>query len=168
MTSNLFVPRGSFVFLAFGAGILLCVSGCGGGQAEVSGKVTYKGAPVPGGLVTFRPADARKNAVTAELDQEGTYRATLPSGEVTVTIDNRELAPTSDISDAATLNVPISAEAKKALGRTEKRVAGAARSGARRSERYVEIPVKYHEAETTDLKFTVGRGSQKQDLTLKD
>ena len=34
------------------AGLLLCL-GCGGSKGEVSGKVTYRGKPLPSGAVTF-------------------------------------------------------------------------------------------------------------------
>src|SRR5262245_28811409 len=73
--------------------LLPILVGCSPGIGNVSGKVTYKGKPVPGGLVTFRPADPAKNSITVELDAEGRYSTTLPAGEVTVIIDNRELEP---------------------------------------------------------------------------
>src|SRR5262245_48509919 len=91
------------------------VAGCGPGEGTVSGKVTYDGKPLPGGLVTFRPADPRQNPVSVQLDKEGNFPATaLPVGEVKVCIDNRELEPVPSFGPA----IPggLSEEAKKALG----------------------------------------------------
>src|SRR5439155_18825300 len=43
--------------------ILTLAAGCGNGEGKVSGKVLYNGKPVPGGRITFRPADSGKNRV---------------------------------------------------------------------------------------------------------
>jgi hypothetical protein len=41
--------------------VLLAVSGCGGsGLVKVTGKLTWKGAPVPSTLVTFQPNDGSR------------------------------------------------------------------------------------------------------------
>src|SRR6516225_9304426 len=74
--------------------ILALAAGCGG-RGTVSGQVLYKGKPVPGGWVTFRPVDASANTVNARIDQNGHYEATLPTGEVKIAVDNSrpETAP---------------------------------------------------------------------------
>lgn len=153
---------------ALGLFALLLAAGCSSpGQGEVSGKVTYKSKPLPGGLVTFRPADGKHNAVTVELDTEGNYPAvTLPAGEVAVIIDNRDLAPQPDLSGPSLSGIPLSAEAKKVL--KEAPPAPRAGGGGRKSPRYVLIPERYHAAETSGLKFKVERGAQKKDFELTD
>ncbi len=54
------------VFLGVGlAALMVCfVSGCGGGSGghDVSGKVTFDGAPVPGGKIYFNPDGSKENS----------------------------------------------------------------------------------------------------------
>jgi hypothetical protein len=150
--------------------LLALAVGCGPGQGEVAGRVTYKNAPVPGGLVTFRPADGRFNSVTVELDKDGNFPAVpLPAGEVHVSIDNRELAPADPFGEVS-LNVPLTPEAQKNLDVKKKKTARSEKKKrpAKRSDRYVAIPEKYHQAETSGLSFTVKRGAQTQNFELKD
>jgi hypothetical protein len=152
----------------FGSGVLLLAAavGCGGpGKGKVSGRVLLDGKPLPGGRVTFRPADPRQNSVSAELDEQGNYQADLPAGEVKVAVDNRELEPQPPMITGV---VPpgISAEAAKVLG-GKKGKAAPAEGGGKPTGRYVPIPNRYYQTESSDLKFTVKRGEQKQDLELK-
>ena len=41
------------------AALLLAAAGCGGGDATVSGEVSYEGEPVTAGYITFAPADGK-------------------------------------------------------------------------------------------------------------
>jgi hypothetical protein len=150
---------------------LLCLPlvlvGCGGSEGTVSGRVLYAGAPLPGGLLTFRPADPRQNSVTVELDQQGNYRAVLPAGDVKVCIDNRELEPVRSLTlPALPPNLP--GEVKKALGGggRDKAPEAADDVPGRSSGRYVRIPERYHDVETSGLQFTVRSGEQKRDIEL--
>ena len=125
--------------------------------------------------MTFRPADGRQNSVTAELDGEGRYSATLPTGEVTVTIDNRELEPRSNIPSLPA-GIPLSRGGAVPRLDPERRPAPARRKEwripgrmlRRPSGRYMPIPPKYYEAETSGLKFTVKGGDQPFDIELTD
>jgi hypothetical protein len=151
------VGRGGLLLLFVG------LVGCGARTGKVSGRVLHDGQPLPGGWVTFRPADPSKNAVSAELDKEGNYEALLPVGEVLVSVDNRELEPRSSHAGLV-LDVPLGTEAKKAIGvpkGEQPRVPAPEKGG-----RYVHIPSKYYTAENSGLKFTVQGGDQKQDILL--
>jgi len=156
---------------------LLVALGCSGGTGKVTGQVTYKGKPVPGGLITFRPADSRQNSVPAELDAEGKFSVVLPAGEVTVSIDNRSLEPQPSFGTV----VPpgLSPEIAKKLGGKAKATEGpvevdptktADPPPTRRSGRYVPIPERYADTETSGLKFTVkgGGAEQTQNFELTD
>jgi hypothetical protein len=148
--------------------LLVLAAGCGPGQGEVSGRVTYKNGPVPGGWITFRPANGRFNAVTAEIDKDGSYPAvSLPCGEVHVLIDNRELAPQEEFGEV-NLTVPLSSEARKNLGPKKAKAPRAEKKkrAVKRTDRYVPIPERYHQAETSRLTFTVKRGAQRKDFEL--
>jgi hypothetical protein len=158
--------------LAFGCGLLLLpfVAGCaGGGEGKVSGRVLLDGTPVPGGWVMFRPADPAQNSVSAELDEGGNFAAVLPAGEVQISVDNRELEPLPPLFSGAPPGLPP--EVHKALGapkagKPPAESAEGAGKGSRRAGRYVPIPERYYDIETSGLKLMVKRGDQKHDIEL--
>jgi hypothetical protein len=54
--------------------LLLAVSGCSGsGLVNASGKLTYKGQPVPSTYVTFWPQEEGKRASTGLTDDNGNF-----------------------------------------------------------------------------------------------
>ena len=57
------------------ATLALSVGGCGQKKVDVTGKVSYNGAPLskPGGQIVF--VDATGNQVIATIGEDGTYRA---------------------------------------------------------------------------------------------
>ena len=70
-----------FLLLANGlalAALAMCLGGCGGGpvKVEVTGKVTYNGAPLakPNGQIVFFSPDGGQ--VGATIGEDGTYTAT--------------------------------------------------------------------------------------------
>jgi hypothetical protein len=153
--------------LASRLGLLLLlpvVAGCGPGQGQVSGRVLYNGAPLPGGRVTFRPADPRQNSVSAELDEQGNYEVVLPVGEVEVSVDNRELEPSVPLGGPLPPGLPP--EVRKALSGAGPDKPGP-KSPVKSSRRYVQIPDRYSSIETSGLRFTVERGEQRHDIGLK-
>jgi hypothetical protein len=158
---RLLTPRLGLVF------VFPLLAGCAPKVGQVTGKVTYKGQPVPAGWVQFRPADPAQNSVTVELKEDGTFTADLPAGEVTVTIDNREWEPrTGGGIPAIPTGIPLSPEAKAqvaAAARKEAESRPAARSG-----KYVPLPERYFDAATSPVKFTVKGGSQTHDIELTD
>jgi hypothetical protein len=150
--------------------LLLAAAGCGSGEGTVSGRVLYNGKPLPAGRVTFRPADPRQNSVSAELDEQGAYQVVLPTGEVKVSVDNREWEPPPA---AITGRMPpgLPPDVQKALGggRPDQPPPKPPENAPRRSTgRYVKIPDRYYAIETSGLQFTVARGEQKHDLELKE
>jgi hypothetical protein len=142
------------------------VVGCGPGEGRVSGRVLYNGTPLAGGRLTFRPADPRQNAVSAELDEHGSYQAVLPVGEVSVCVDNRELEPRAPLAGGLPPGLPPGV--RKALGGKpdQAQPKGPENVAERPSGRYVRIPDRYHQIETSGLQFRVERGEQKRDLEL--
>jgi hypothetical protein len=150
---------------------LLCllpvVMGCGPGKGKVSGRVLYNGAPLPGGWVTFRPAEPKQNTVSAALDQQGNYQVVLPSGMVKVSVDNRELEPRAPRGAVVPSDLPP--EVKKLLTggkRDQSPSKSSENAAAKTTGRYVEIPHKYYDTETSGLAFTVQGGDQKHDIEL--
>jgi hypothetical protein len=152
--------------------LLPIVAGCGPGQGKVSGRVLLGGAPLPGGIVMFRPADPKQNSISAVLDEQGHYEAVLPGGEVQVSIDNRTLQshelPFRGMPPGLPGGVAQKiAEAQKANAAAAKAAAATNPNAPQKIPgKYVEIPKRYYDISTSGLKFTVKGGDQQQDIEL--
>ena len=155
--------------------IVAVVVGCGQGKGKLSGQVLWNGAPLPGGKVTFRPADPKANPVVVELDEGGNYEVSLPTGEVLVSVDNRDLEPRPAPIAGTSLNLPP--EVRDAISKTKKEGAPpappadgnqtSASPSSKPRGQYVRIPDKFYTIDTSGLKYTVPSGNQKQDIELK-
>jgi hypothetical protein len=134
-------------------------SGCGTSKtnvpASVSGKVTYKGAPVTGGTVAFNTKDAGSYA--AVIHSDGTYSSNqVPEGEFIVTIETESINP----------NMKKQVYGGKAKGATspvpekqaEKKDAGL----------YVPIPPRYADKTKSGLTATLKSGNQTHNFELTD
>jgi hypothetical protein len=156
------------VFLACFALLLLVplLAGCGGAaRARVSGRVLFQDKPLPGGWVTFRPADPRENAITAAISPEGNYEATLPVGEVQISVDNRHLQPRpagQALTPPEGLKLPEGMPRPSAPAAPPKETERDKPAG-----NYVAIPEKYYTTDSSGLKYTVTKGDQKHDIPLK-
>jgi hypothetical protein len=139
------------------------LAGCGKPTGHISGKVIYKGEPLPGGRVTFRPADSSVNTIPAVIGEDGSYEATLPVGDVTIAVDNRELQP-AEHGPRPTLPPGI-----KLPGQDGGAKAAAAPNdgGGKLVGKYVPIPEKFYQAESSGLKYTVKKGSEDHNIELK-
>jgi hypothetical protein len=63
--------------------LALAVCGCrGSGLVKVTGKLTYKGQPVPSTYVTFQPEEEGKRASHGLTDDEGKFFLTYSRSEV--------------------------------------------------------------------------------------
>jgi hypothetical protein len=140
------------------------LAGCGQQTGHISGKVLYQGQPLAGGRLTFRPADPKLNTLSVPIDADGRYEATLPVGEVTIAVDNRELQPpTRDPSPGLPPGIKLPDQAGGA-----KAAPAAPSSGqAKPSGKYVPIPEKFYQAETSGLTYTVKKGEDTLDIELK-
>jgi|SRR5579883_2427189 len=123
--------------------------GCGGPYTgSVTGKVLYKGKPLPGGIVTFIHPDGR--SAHAQIQEDGSYKvANAPGGEVKCLVVTMKPLP----------GLP----AKIASRMPAKPTDAVYPAGP-----YVPIPLKYSKPETTDLTYTINRGSQEIIIELKD
>jgi hypothetical protein len=153
--------------------LLPLMAGCSPSQGKLSGRVLFNGAPLPGGMLLFRPADPKQNSVSTSIDENGNYQAQLPSGEVQVSVDNRGLKPPEPRPTGIPKGLPLppdvrakiehaAKEAPKPSGGPTETVAGSARGPGK----YVEIPRKYYDVSTSGLKFNVQGGDQKHDIEL--
>ena len=139
-------------------------AGCASRKVKVSGRVLYNGDPLPGGILTFRPADPAQNSVSAVLDPEGKYEAVLPVGEIKVCIDNRELAPRPAARAPRVDFIP--ADVRKKLANAGAAPAVSTNNGSKREGTYKPIPGKYYEIENSGLHFTASPSDAKHDFVL--
>jgi hypothetical protein len=149
-------------------GVLLVAAlaaGCGG-QVKVSGRVLYDGQPLPGGWVTFRPADSRQNAVSAQIDPQGKYEAVLPAGDVEACVDNRDLEPAPP-GGAPTMPPELLKAIQNAGGQLPSTPTDAPpKERPAQAGTYVQIPDRYYTVENSGLKFTVSSASKDHDIVL--
>ena len=139
------------------------VVGCGTKCAKLTGVVRYKNQPLPGGRLTFRPADPRQNTLTVPIDPYGNYVATLPLGEVSISVDNRELAPPPP---SPPLRLPKSLQ----LPPTQKEHEPEPTAKSEVSKlpgKYVPISCNYYEVETSGLTWTVQPDAAPHDIELE-
>jgi hypothetical protein len=114
---------------------------------EVTGKVLYKGKPLPGGMVTFVTADGF--ASKGIIDEDGSYTIKTLVGDVKICVDNTMLAR---------------------KGPAPKKGAGKSKEPAPEQPKgkYVPLPRKYSNPDTSGLSWTVKKGKQTHDIELKD
>ncbi|HBI43626.1 MAG TPA: hypothetical protein DDY78_12370 [Planctomycetales bacterium] len=128
--------------------------------ASVTGKVTYKGQPVTGGMLMFNPKTEAGGVVSpASLNPDGTYSLTeAPSGDFTVTVDTESLNPDKKAqaypgSGGKEMPSSIPANAPKATLPEGK---------------YVKIPKKYSDPKESTLTAKLTSGKQTLNFELAD
>lgn len=138
----------------------LLVSGCSysamGPQGEVSGKVMYKGKPLPGGHVTF--TSSKGYSFTGVIDPEGNYTVRPVVGEARIAVDNSMLLKSNqppDIRRRPGVKPPAGVKIE------DNKEAAPAITGT-----YVPLPPKYRSPDTSGLTCTVKSGSQTHDIEL--
>ncbi len=138
-------------------GLLLLV-GCGGQSKKggLSGTIKYKGQPVNGATLTLYPASGAGEGIPIIVAQDGTFSSTdIPAGDYKVVVEpSAGSAGTPSLKGVA---ADKQAEAQRKLQQAE---GGSAPT--------IPFPDKYKQPTTTDLRITVAKGQQKQDLELKD
>jgi hypothetical protein len=147
---------------------LALMAGCGPGQGKVSGRVLLDGKPLPGGLLTFQPTAGRQRAVSAVIDENGHYEATLPVGEVRIAVDNTALKPLpterANLNALPALKLPPDVQGK--IKAAAKATVPAVPQEGKLPGKYVPIPERYSKVETSGLTYEVREGSQEHDIPL--
>jgi hypothetical protein len=125
---------------------LLAVVGCGGTTGTLSGVVKVGETTLKGGTVTFWPA--KGNSVQAPIGPDGRYKAEgVPVGESKVVVETNSVK-----------RPPIPKAAEKSFKEQGKQYPT--------GERYVPIPTRYGDPNSTSLKVTVTGGEQPYDITM--
>ncbi len=132
--------------------LLLLLAGCGRGpvrQGEVSGKVLYRGNPLPGGVVTCVSDEGY--ATSAAIETDGSYKVLAPFGQLKVSVDNRMLQKGRGAEAGYRMSKPPAESAP-----------GQALAG-----RYLPLPEKYHDVNTSGLTCTVSGAAQTFEIRLE-
>lgn len=143
--------------------LALFLSGCNrsslGSEGEVSGKVTYKGKPLPGGQVMF--ITPQGYTFTSVIDPEGNYKLKVLVGEVRIAVDNSMLL-NSNKPPAPNIRRPPGIEPPPGVKVDDiKQSSGATITGT-----FVPLPEKYRTPDASGLTYTVKSGSQTYNIEL--
>ena len=141
--------------------LLLSMVGCGPRTGVVSGDVTFNGKPIPGGILTFRPSDNSQNSVSYELGRDGKFKVELPVGEALICIDNREFEPRLATMPANLPGMSLPPEVLKGMQASSK-------ESGKVSDRWVKLPERYYQIETSQLKIVVKGGEQTGSIAFKE
>jgi hypothetical protein len=130
---------------------VLALAGCGPATGSISGKVTFKDKPLPGGTVTFLGSD--KKVRSAPIGNDGTYTVEkVAVGEAKIGVAPPPPPPR--------LPGGMKMDPSKMGGGPE----GAAPTS---DDKPVIIPDKYQTPEKSGLTFTVNSGKQDHNIELK-
>lgn len=134
------------------------VFGCGSPTATVTGKVSYKGEPVKGGIVTFLAEG--KGGTQGQINEDSSYLVKdVPAGPVKICVD------TSSMNPARASSVPKYSPPKDAVAPQGFGSGGPDRAEMKR--RYVAIPDLYADPQKTKLSTTVTGGNYTYDIKLE-
>jgi hypothetical protein len=144
--------------------LLLCL-GCGGRKGEVSGKVTYRGKPLPGGAVTFfGPGDQMVGS--AAISPDGDYRIPkVPVGPVRITVSAPAVIkdPKAPPAPRGGKKMWRGLQDKKGLDARDLKII----EDAKKSLIRLDVPAKYGLPDQSGLTYTVESGSQEHNIDLE-
>ena len=146
---------------------LLC---CGCGEkvkgrpqmAKVNGKVSYQGNPVEGAMVTFLMEDAPRPA-TGVTDAEGNFKLTTFDTFDGAIIGTHKVVITK--ADPAT-GAPAGETKPEDLGKIVGD--GKFKEFMQQAKKPGGLPIKYADAKTTPLQYTIDAGENTKEIELED
>jgi hypothetical protein len=151
----------AFLGLLVGLGFIVSCSktdpvyhpGGGSGEVTLTGKVTYKGEALPGGVLTMCSASDPTKTVPASLRRDGTYQfESAIEGEVLFTLETESIKG-QDVSQI--------------FGKGAKGKEGPQHDGMNLMPKYVSIDKKYNSMKTSGMKATLTKGANTKDFELK-
>ncbi len=138
--------------------VVILIAGCGSSNpnapASITGKVTYKNAPVTAGNIKFHAPDA--GVYPTGINPDGTYSISdIPAGDLVVTIETESVNLKKQSYGGG--------QGKDKQFSPMPEGANVVAQGA-----YVKIPAKYSDKTKSDLKVTLKHGKQEKDFDLTD
>ena len=129
---------------------LICISGCGGGKADVSGKVTFQGKTLTSGTVIMIGSDGV--AIATGINPDGTYLINgVRSGTVQIGVVSQN---------------PARAETARGRGGAMRGGKGGSPDAPPPSSGWFEIPTKYEDPASSGLTAKISSGSSTYDIDL--
>lgn len=128
------------------AAVVLCagVCGCGSGRAKVTGRLTYKGEPVPSTRVVFQPDDGSRGSI-GRTDDNGCFSLSysrqenrIPRGPYTVTL---KYAPSAE-EETHQIPPKLSRELREVIAQHGDQSTSNLRFEIKRSKQDIEIKLE--------------------------
>lgn len=143
---------------------LPCLTGCG--SSKVSGKVTYQGKTVPGGLVVFHGANNWTG--NSPIEQDGSYTIVKPPpGPVKITVDTSSMRPVQLPRNVPGMENMPGAKGKMPPNMPEEAKKNPLYNPELNAGRYLAIPANYADPEKSGLSYEVKSGPQTHDIKLE-
>jgi hypothetical protein len=138
---------------AFVAALLLVLGGCGGGKANVTGKVTHQGKTVLWGTVIMQGPDGIP--MTGTIQPDGTYIVQgVASGKVLIGVVSRDPG------------VLAGSKSPRLVDKGERNGAGVSPAPVIARSQWFQLPQKYEDPLQSGLNAKIGSGSVNYDITL--
>ncbi|HMF17250.1 MAG TPA: hypothetical protein VKE98_08595 [Gemmataceae bacterium] len=135
--------------------VFFCANGCSSTKNSFTGKVTYKGQPVPGGSIVLHPKEGTQT-YTGSIRPDGTFTVTDAAlGTMVVTINNKWLKT----EGTGVVNPPQGTD-PKVLEKMMPKQQGA--------PQYVPIPEKYADPKTSPLIWEIKARNESKEFDLMD
>jgi hypothetical protein len=145
-------------------------------MAEVSGKVTYRGAPVPGGTVQIVPTGGGA-PLTMALHSDGTFRTgSVPFGEYRVAVETesakgalQKMFPGQGPTEAELAQLPPQQRANMPVTHTPSQADLEKMPPEMRAQIpvYVEIPGTYADPNKSGLTWEIKKSEEKKNFDLQ-
>jgi hypothetical protein len=133
--------------------LTLTIAGCGSGTGELSGKVYYGEKTLGYGSVVVYGRDGKPH--TGAIESDGAYSLTdIPAGEARLAVVSLDPSKKRAMPD------------RKYKGKTGKGMTVVELLPGDPSL-WFEIPAKYNDVNTSELKITISRGSNTHDIRMK-
>jgi hypothetical protein len=134
---------------------------------SLSGKVKVKGEPLTGGQLIFKGKDG-KGTANLTINSDGTYRGTLPLGEMLVAVDTESVKKTIENMQGKGGSALKFSPEDIAKFRDKKLTPEdlATAMDPSKGLRYVEIPEKYRSPDQSGFSVKIEPGSQQKDFDI--
>ena len=141
---------------------LVGLAGCSAGKGDVSGKVTFKGQPVPAGRVTFVSEAGNQTSLSAAITDGQYTLSNFPAGPAKISVET--FAPVASAPPGSSPSGPgVPPGVTAGFKPPENGNPYASAPG-----RYVQIPQRYANTDQSGLKYVVTPGKQEHAVELSD
>jgi hypothetical protein len=160
-----YCAAGRWLVRSLALAVLVMAAGCTA-SGNITGKVRYKGKPLPAGLVSFIPQSGSGHPVDGQIAEDGTYSISrVPVGPVKIVVKSVEPpkgppARTGPGGMAAHMGPPTGAALPPGVKPPNF-------DPSAEADKYVKLPAKYSDPEQTDLTYTVTSGTQTKDIDME-